>query len=207
MKTKSSYSEIERACLKQITKQAIEGGIDVLSELLDLEIEITREEIMNIEELQSYFTGNNPMVFVYLEIIGPVEGDLLLLFDYSKAGFLVDMVLGMDLERPSSSEIDQLLDYDKQTIFEVSKVMNNLVIDNLSQNINLSLGGTIPEIFLGNFRKTPFPASMKNALIILNEFSIVGMDSPLGTYFIMPKKQALKFFFHACRRSLKKLSL
>ena len=158
-----------------------------------------------ISTVKDFYSLTDQLRYYYIihdTILGIAESELIFCIDYHAAGLIINSLLNIQIERPEPSATMKVIPYDKQALYEITKLFDNTLCEKLSQLININLAPAIPEIYLGKISDIRIPLRLERNPIILNEIQIKGVDAPFGYFLLHPTEETIKYILQSCKQSL-----
>ncbi|MHA1728278.1 MAG: chemotaxis protein CheC [Promethearchaeota archaeon] len=192
------------SAVQEIGNIGCSSSANNLSKLIDSTIMINPPEfpVIALEDIpavvnSSYGGGDTKLIFIYSEVLGNSEANLLFVFPYFFVTIIIDTIMGMEIDRPDADLVEELSDMDKSAIEEIGNILSGNYISSVCDFMGISLMPAPPRIFFGNINEINLPTHLKFALVIANQFKIQSVEEPVGDVFLLPDEQTIKYMLQS----------
>lgn len=191
---------MELSAIQEIGNIGCSSSANNLSKLIDSTIMINPPEfpVISLEDIpkivnRNYGGGNNKLIFIFSEILGNSEANLLFVFPYFFTNIIVDTIMGMEIDRAESENTYELNEIDKSAIEEIGNILAGNYISSICDFMGISLMASPPVVFFGNINQISLPEHIRFALVIANQFKIEKVEEPIGDVFLLPDENTIKY--------------
>lgn len=168
-------NSMQKDVLTEMINIYIGQAANLLSEMVNQRIILSVPEVDLIDLTQSNQTNNLlPPIFSPGHIISSsigfkqkLQGKAFLLFPAEQAKLLVNACLGEDVIEPNNDELLEFIDTDFDVLKEISNVILNAIIGELSNFLDTRVEYSLPDIELIHISETESKILFKNSTYIL----------------------------------------
>jgi len=174
--------------LKEIGNIGAGNAATALAKMIDKKVDmlVPQVKIIDIEEVQDILGGAEmPVVGIYFQMSGEVEGNMMFLLDIESANNLIPMIFYRE------KETDELDAMDISVLSEVGNILAGSYLNSLSKLTNLTLNISVPSVsidMVGAILSVPaiqFGQFSDKLLFIETEF-VEDEREVTGDFFLLP---------------------
>lgn len=175
--------------LKEIGNIGAGNAATALAKMIDkkVDMKVPQVKIIDIEEVAEILGGaEKPVVGIYFQMTGEVEGNMMFLLDLESANNLIPMIFYREKEN------DDLDAMDISVLSEVGNILAASYMNSLSKLTNLTLNISIPSVsidMVGAILSVPaiqFGQFSDKLLFIETEF-VEDEKDVTGDFFLLPE--------------------
>lgn len=175
--------------LKEIGNIGAGNAATALAKMIDkkVDMKVPQVKIIDIEEVADILGGaEKPVVGIYFQMTGEVEGNMMFLLDLESANNLIPMIFYREKEN------DDLDAMDISVLSEVGNILAASYMNSLSKLTNLTLNISIPSVsidMVGAILSVPaiqFGQFSDKLLFIETEF-VEDEKDVTGDFFLLPE--------------------
>lgn len=194
------FEEFHMDILREIGNIGAGHAATALSKLLDkpVDMRVPKVRLVPFEEISESVGGSeNPVVAIFLRVIGEAPGNLFFILSFQSADKLLNKLIGSDREEDTPySELEL------SALNEIGNILAGSYLSSLGDFTRLALAPTVPSLAVDmagailSYGLIQFGQMGDHALFIDTTF-FQGLDSVEGHFFFIPDPESFDKIFIA----------